>query len=65
MDLGLFPDGRLSLTGAAADFHLLDAEGIPDAPPDYSERRLSEVRGDLPWWDSECTVLKAATTGGK
>ncbi|MGA5711289.1 hypothetical protein ACPCK8_33290 [Streptomyces cellulosae] len=64
MDLGLFPDGRLSVAGVAAEFHLLEAAGVPPAPPDYTDRTLSEIREDLPWWDSECTVLQSATTGG-
>jgi hypothetical protein len=65
MDLGLIPDGELSVTGRGADFHLLEVEGIPGAPPDYTERRLNEVREGLPWWDSDCTVLQFATTSGK
>ncbi|MFJ8544786.1 hypothetical protein ACIRFH_22695 [Streptomyces sp. NPDC093586] len=65
MNLGLIPDGELSVTGQGADFHLLEAHGVPDAPPDYTERRLNEVRDGLPWWDSDCTVLQCATTSGK
>nr|BFD81460.1 hypothetical protein StreXyl84_08610 [Streptomyces sp. Xyl84] len=62
MDIGLFPDGELSLSGTAAEFHLLQAAGIPEGLPDYSEHRLDEIRADLPWWDSGCTVLQSSTT---
>ncbi|MEU5314788.1 hypothetical protein [Streptomyces sp. NPDC021562] len=62
MRMGLFPDGELSVSGKAADFHLLEIDEIPEAPPLYSERTLNEVRKDLPWWDSECTVLQSSTT---
>ena len=62
MRIGLFPDGELSVSGKAADFHLLDVDGTLEAPPDYSERTLNEVRKDLPWWGSECTVLQSSNT---
>ncbi|MEV5886254.1 hypothetical protein AB0L74_26655 [Streptomyces sp. NPDC052020] len=65
MDLDLFPGGELSVTGQGADFYLLEAEGVPDAPPDYTGRKLNEVREGLPWWVSDCTVLQFATTSGK
>ncbi|MCX4972695.1 hypothetical protein [Streptomyces sp. NBC_00620] len=62
MDIGLIPDGELSVTGKNADFYLLEAEGVPDAPPLFLERQLHEVRDGLPWWDSECTVLNSSTS---
>ncbi|MFD6414333.1 hypothetical protein [Nocardia asteroides] len=64
MELDLVPDGRLSIAGMAAEFHLLDAAGVPDAIPDYTDRILSEVQEGLPRWDSECRVLQSATTRG-
>ncbi|WCN03932.1 hypothetical protein [Streptomyces sp. M92] len=64
MELALFPDGLLSVAGKAAEFHLLDAEGVPETIPDYTERRLSDVRAGLPWWDSGCIVLRSATAPG-
>ncbi|MFD4539041.1 hypothetical protein [Streptomyces bauhiniae] len=62
MDLGLFPDGELSVEGKAADFFLLDAHGIPEAPPSYSDHHLAQVKSDLPWWESACTVLESSST---
>ncbi|MGW4271296.1 hypothetical protein ACWEGQ_02785 [Streptomyces seoulensis] len=62
MDIGLFPDGEPSLSGTAAEFHLLQVAGIPEGLPDYSEHRLDEICADLPWWDSGCTVLQSSTT---
>ncbi|MDQ0408537.1 hypothetical protein J2S50_007086 [Streptomyces sp. DSM 40167] len=47
MELGLVPDGRLSVAGMAAEFQLLDAAGVPDAIPDYTERTLNEVQEGL------------------
>ncbi|RSS60535.1 hypothetical protein EF912_09725 [Streptomyces sp. WAC07061] len=64
MEISLFPDGELSFAGARADFHLLDAEGIPDAPPDYMNGKIDEVISALPWWNSPCTLLRSSTTGG-
>ncbi|MFE9565904.1 hypothetical protein ACFYM0_32885 [Streptomyces sp. NPDC006487] len=64
MEIGLFPDGRLAVAGARAEFHLFKVEGIPDGPPDYMGRRLDEVRHELPWWDSACAVLQASTSAG-
>ncbi|MFE5513014.1 hypothetical protein ACFQ9J_20970 [Streptomyces sp. NPDC056529] len=62
MRLSLFPDGELSMTGARADFHLLEAEGLPPAPPDYTGRHLNDVKPELPWWNSLCTVLQSSTS---
>ncbi|MFG2323528.1 hypothetical protein [Streptomyces sp. NPDC048568] len=64
MELGLVPDGRLSGAGMVAEFQLLDAAGVSDAIPDYTERTLNEVQEGLPRWDSECMVLQSATTRG-
>ncbi|MFE4856927.1 hypothetical protein [Streptomyces sp. NPDC056670] len=64
IDLGLFIDGELSIEGKSADFYLLNADALPDAPPNYSGRGLDEVRHALPWWDSECTVLEWSSTDG-
>lgn len=62
LDLGFFPHGDLSVAGDRADFHLLEVPSIPQAPPNYSERNLGQVRDGLPWWDSSCTVLQSCTT---
>ncbi|EYT82265.1 hypothetical protein CF54_14445 [Streptomyces sp. Tu 6176] len=62
MDIGLLPDGELSLSGTTAEFHLLQAVGIPEGLPDHSEHRLDEIRTDLSWWDTNCTVLQSSTT---
>ncbi|TRV71557.1 hypothetical protein FKN01_31580 [Streptomyces sp. 130] len=62
MDIGLFPDGELRVAGTAAEFYLVDVNGIPEAPPDYQRRGLREVRDDLSWWDSDCTVLQSSST---
>ncbi|MFF0738849.1 hypothetical protein ACFYVL_00465 [Streptomyces sp. NPDC004111] len=64
LECSLFPDGELAIEGKAADFHLLDAPGVPDAPPNYTDRRLAQVREGLPWWSSACTVLQESTTSG-
>ncbi|MFI9048992.1 hypothetical protein [Streptomyces sp. NPDC053427] len=63
MDIGLCPDGELSVVGKGADFHLLEVAALPDAPPLFTDRHLGEVRQGLPWWDSECAVLQSSTTG--
>ncbi|MGF1344557.1 hypothetical protein ACQSMD_31345 [Streptomyces flavovirens] len=60
--LGFFPSGDLVLEGVQADFYLLEVSGIPKAPPNYTERKLGEIRKELPWWDSDCTVLQSCTT---
>lgn len=65
LDLEFFPDGAHSVSGDRANFYLLEAHGIPDAPPDYTGRDLDQVRHELPWWNSECTVLQSATTSAK
>ncbi|MEU2777243.1 hypothetical protein ABZ646_31185 [Streptomyces sp. NPDC007162] len=62
LNLGFFPDGDLSVAGDRADFYLLEVSGIPQAPPNYSQRNLGQVRDGLPWWDSPCTVLQSSTT---
>ncbi|MFI7336873.1 hypothetical protein ACIBUY_02900 [Streptomyces sp. NPDC050085] len=62
IDLGLFLDGELSVEGRAADFRLLEVRGVPEMLPDYSGRRLDQVRHALPWWDAECTVLEWSST---
>ncbi|MFF9850418.1 hypothetical protein [Streptomyces litmocidini] len=64
MDLRFFPDGEYSIGGERADFHLLEADGIPEAPPSYPGRSLDEVQHELPSWTSTCTVLQSATTTG-
>ncbi|MFJ5309770.1 hypothetical protein [Streptomyces sp. NPDC088350] len=62
LNLGFFPDGALSVAGDRADFHLLEVPGIPQAPPNYSQRNLGQVVDRLPWWGSACTVLQSSTT---
>ncbi|MEV6439829.1 hypothetical protein [Streptomyces anulatus] len=63
LDLEFFPDGNLSVVGGRADFYLLEVHGIPQAPPNYTERNLDQVRYGLPWWNSPCTMLQSSTTG--
>ncbi|WP_430379264.1 hypothetical protein [Streptomyces sp. B1-3] len=62
LNLGFFPEGVLSIVADRADFHLLEVPGIPQAPPNYSERDLGQVLDELPWWSSPCTVLQSSTT---
>ncbi|MCX4708771.1 MULTISPECIES: hypothetical protein [Streptomyces] len=62
LDLGFFPDGDLSVTGYRADFYLLEVPNIPQAPPNYTERNLDQVKNGLPWWNSPCTVLQSSTS---
>lgn len=61
MDIGLHPDGQLSISGGQAGFYLLEASGLPEGLPDYTDRSLGEVRRYLPWWNSECVVLESST----
>ncbi|GAA2312678.1 hypothetical protein GCM10010234_66730 [Streptomyces hawaiiensis] len=65
LELEFFPDGESSVSGASADFYLLDAHGISEAPPSYPGHDLDQVRHDLPSWNSDCTLLQSATTGGE
>ncbi|MFJ7159813.1 hypothetical protein ACIQUQ_33355 [Streptomyces sp. NPDC101118] len=62
LNLRFFPDGDCSVGGESAEFHLLEAHGIPEAPPSYPGRHLDEVHHELPSWTSPCTVLQSATT---
>ncbi|MEU3826596.1 hypothetical protein GT045_05625 [Streptomyces sp. SID486] len=62
MDLEFFPDGEFSVSGERADFYLLEVRGISEAPPNYVDSRLDEVRHALPWWDGDCTVLQSTST---
>ncbi|MFF8679378.1 hypothetical protein ACF07F_15855 [Streptomyces sp. NPDC015237] len=64
VDLEFFPDGTHYVRGKHADFYLLEAHGIPEAPPGYPGRELDQVRHELPSWNSDCTVLESATTRG-
>ncbi|MFI1471614.1 polymorphic toxin-type HINT domain-containing protein [Streptomyces wuyuanensis] len=63
LELEFFPDGDHSVSGDRADFYLLEAHGIPEAPPSYPGHNLDDVRHELPSWNSDCTVLQSATTG--
>ncbi|MFC9133479.1 hypothetical protein ACFT4A_42495 [Streptomyces sp. NPDC057099] len=65
LELEFFPDGEVAVSGVSADFYLLDAHGISEAPPSYPGHELDQVRHDLPSWTSGCTLLQSATTGGK
>ncbi|MFD8917650.1 hypothetical protein ACFV0Y_07510 [Streptomyces sp. NPDC059569] len=62
LGLGFFPDGDLTVAGDRADFYLLEVPGIPQAPPNYSEQNLGQVRDGLPGWDSPCVILQSCTT---
>ncbi|MFD3442597.1 hypothetical protein ACFWU3_34490 [Streptomyces sp. NPDC058685] len=62
LGLDFFPDGNLSVSGEHADFYLLEAHALPEAPPNYTDRHLEQVRYGLPRWDSECTVLQSSTS---
>ncbi|MGW0362509.1 hypothetical protein [Streptomyces sp. NPDC002990] len=64
MELEFFPDGKQSVSGDRADFYLLEAHGIPEGPPNYLGRDLDQVRHELPWWNSDCTVLQSSTSSG-
>ncbi|MFD9039310.1 MULTISPECIES: hypothetical protein [Streptomyces] len=65
LELQFFPGGDQSVSGDHADFYLLEAHGIPEAPPIYPGHDLDQVRHDLPSWNSDCTVLQSTTTSGK
>ncbi|MEU2490399.1 hypothetical protein [Streptomyces sp. NPDC007883] len=62
-ELEFFPDGDHSVCGNRADFYLLEAHGVPEAPPGYPGQNLDDIRHELPSWNSDCTVLQSATTG--
>ncbi|MER6782968.1 MULTISPECIES: hypothetical protein [unclassified Streptomyces] len=62
LNLQFFPDGDCAIGGECAEFYLLEAHGISEAPPSYPGRHLDEVQRDLPAWTSRCTVLQFATT---
>ncbi|WP_185993053.1 hypothetical protein [Streptomyces sp. 130] len=61
LELEFFPDGILSVSGERADFYLLEAHDLPEAPPSYPDLVLDQVRHGLPWWDSACTVLASSS----
>ncbi|MEV6263260.1 hypothetical protein AB0M42_21260 [Streptomyces sp. NPDC051784] len=74
-EFSFHPDSRLEILGERAEFYVLEAQGIGDVPPDYTEPGAPEPgrpepgrsedgtagpRGLLPSWDSHCTVLRAS-----
>ncbi|WP_369780073.1 hypothetical protein [Streptomyces sp. R33] len=65
LSLQFFPDGESTIGGGSAEFYLLEAHGISEAPPSYPGRHLDEVQQDLPAWTSRCTVLQSATTNSR
>lgn len=65
LELEFVPDGDHSVSGDRVDFYLLEAHGVPEAPPSYPGHDLDQVRNELPSWNSDCTVLQSATMGTK
>ncbi|MEV8231287.1 hypothetical protein AB0P41_35465 [Streptomyces sp. NPDC079167] len=65
LGLRFFPDGEHSVCGDGMDFYLLEAHGVPEAPPSYLGRSLNQVRHELPSWSHPCTVLQSVTTAGR
>ncbi|WP_460065057.1 hypothetical protein [Streptomyces sp. YKOK-I1] len=55
-----FPEAHLTVSGDLAEFYVLEAEGIGDVPPDYSDMSLKQVREALPSWSSACNLLQAS-----
>jgi hypothetical protein len=56
MCLSFFPDASLTIKGGAAEFFIIDVEGLDEVPPDY-ETDLGIARRGLPQWGQLCTVL--------
>ncbi|MET7368006.1 hypothetical protein ABZS61_19550 [Streptomyces sp. NPDC005566] len=65
LGLKFFPDGEHSVCGNRMDFYLLEAHGLPEAPPSYLGRSLDQVRRELPSWSHPCTVLQSVTMAGR
>lgn len=60
MGFKFFPKAQLSTSGKQAEFYVLEAEGLGEAPPDYSDADLKAVQENLPSWSSACSVLQAS-----
>ncbi|MFC7221456.1 hypothetical protein ACFQLX_25295 [Streptomyces polyrhachis] len=63
LNMEFFLYGELAIDGERSDFYLLESHNVSGGPPNYLDRHLDQVRGELPWWDSECTVLHSSTSG--
>jgi hypothetical protein len=46
------PGARLSLTAESAAFFVGDVPGLPEVPPDYSERGQVDINGQTARWGS-------------
>jgi hypothetical protein len=60
--IGFFPEAELIVLGDAADFYVLEVEGIGEVPPDYSDGSLTNVQNALPSWSSECSLLQSSSS---
>jgi len=58
--IGFHPEAELVAAGDLAEFYLLDAQGIGDAPPDYPDADRVRIHRGLPSWSSRCDLLQAS-----
>jgi hypothetical protein len=55
--VGFTDDFRLTVTAAELAHYWVRVEGLPDAPPDYTELGDAEIARQRPDWTSSCEVL--------
>ncbi|MFC3996535.1 hypothetical protein ACFOVU_11450 [Nocardiopsis sediminis] len=62
-DVRTHPRSMLFLAGAAAEFYLVDAHGIDEAPPDYAQQ-MSEIVKGIPNWGSKFSFIEGSRSLG-
>ncbi|MFJ5925722.1 hypothetical protein ACIQF6_24245 [Kitasatospora sp. NPDC092948] len=60
IEIDLYPNAKVEVSGASAEFYVVDVPGISEAPPDYSLEGEEFMRSDLPGWDSPFSLLQAS-----
>lgn len=51
-------DESFVVAGEDAAFYVLDVDGLPDVPPDYTGDNEAAIQAALPQWHSACSVLE-------
>jgi hypothetical protein len=59
LSLGLWRNASLVFQAKEAAFFVGNVQGLPEAPPDYSDADYSEVQAFLPSWDSQFVPVHA------
>ena len=63
-EVRLHPKSRVLLSGAAAEFYLVDVDGIGETPPDYAQD-VSVIGRGVPSWKSSYDFIEGSTRAGR